>query len=145
MGAVTISRGDALRSDPPGTRAGRAALADTPVVLIHGPHESGKTTRARLVGERRGCRYVSFDEDAVRAAAERDPIGFVANVQRTGGFGRRRTVGWQSPGGRRGVGCLRGHRPIGLSGPASVGDLRVAARVPAAVGVAADAVGLALP
>ena len=43
----------------------REALADTPVVLIHGPRQSGKTTLARLVGEKRGYRYYSFDEDAV--------------------------------------------------------------------------------
>lgn len=29
------------------------ALADTPVVLIHGPRQSGKTTLARALGERR--------------------------------------------------------------------------------------------
>jgi predicted AAA+ superfamily ATPase len=55
----------------------REALADTPVVLIHGPRQSGKTTLARMVGEPNGYHYVSFDEDAVRAAAERDPVGFV--------------------------------------------------------------------
>lgn len=58
----------------------REALADTPVVLIHGPRQSGKTTLARLVGERRGYRYVSFDEDAVRAAAQHDPVGFAAEL-----------------------------------------------------------------
>jgi predicted AAA+ superfamily ATPase len=58
----------------------REALPDTPVVLIHGPRQSGKTTLARLVGERRGYRYVTFDDDAVRAAAERDPTGFVAEL-----------------------------------------------------------------
>ncbi len=58
----------------------REALADTPVVLIHGPRQSGKTTLARLVGERRGYHYVSFDEDPVREAALRDPVGFVADL-----------------------------------------------------------------
>ena len=58
----------------------RDALADTPVVLIHGPRQSGKTTLARAVGERRGYRYFSFDNDAARSAARQDPAGFVAGL-----------------------------------------------------------------
>jgi hypothetical protein len=38
----------------------RETLAETPVVLIHGPRQSGKATLAREVGERRGYRYYSF-------------------------------------------------------------------------------------
>jgi len=55
----------------------REALADTPAVLIHGPRQSGKTTLARAVGEPRGYRYLSFDDDAIRAAATGDPVGFI--------------------------------------------------------------------
>ena len=55
----------------------REALADTPAVLIHGPRQSGKTTLARTVGEPRGDRYLTFDDEAVQDAARRDPIGFV--------------------------------------------------------------------
>lgn len=58
----------------------REALEDTPAVLIHGPRQSGKTTLARAVGERRGYRYISFDEDAARAAAQADPVGFTARL-----------------------------------------------------------------
>jgi hypothetical protein len=58
----------------------RGSLADTPVVLIHGPRQSGKTTLAREVGERRGYRYYSLADDVTRAAAETDPIGFVAEL-----------------------------------------------------------------
>lgn len=58
----------------------REALRDTPAVLVHGPRQSGKTTLARTVGEARGYRYVSFDDDAIRAAAKADPIGFVARL-----------------------------------------------------------------
>lgn len=55
----------------------REALRDSPAVLIHGPRQSGKTTLARAVGEPRGYRYVSFDDEAVSSAARGDPIGFV--------------------------------------------------------------------
>ncbi len=56
------------------------ALADSPVVLIHGPRQCGKTTLARVVGERMGCLYVSFDDDVARDAALADPAGFVADL-----------------------------------------------------------------
>ncbi|MGH8676272.1 MAG: ATP-binding protein [Burkholderiales bacterium] len=58
----------------------REALGDTPAVLIHGPRQSGKTTLARAVGEPRGYRYVSFDDDAILAAARGDPVGFVSRL-----------------------------------------------------------------
>ncbi len=55
------------------------ALADTPVVLVHGPRQCGKTTLARLVGDARGYLYVSFDDDVALSAAKSDPVGFVAD------------------------------------------------------------------
>lgn len=56
------------------------ALADTPAVLIHGPRQCGKTTLARMVGERRGYAYFTFDDETTRAAATSDPLGFVADL-----------------------------------------------------------------
>lgn len=56
------------------------ALADTPAVLIHGPRQCGKTTLARMVGEARGYAYFSFDDNAVLAAAQSDPAGFVSDL-----------------------------------------------------------------
>jgi predicted AAA+ superfamily ATPase len=56
------------------------ALADSPVVLIHGPRQCGKTTLAQVVGERIGYAYVNFDDDVARAAAEADPAGFVGDL-----------------------------------------------------------------
>ena len=56
------------------------ALADTPVVLIHGPRQSGKTTLAQVVGNRRDYTYFSFDDDVILAAATADPVGFVDDL-----------------------------------------------------------------
>lgn len=56
------------------------ALADSPVVLIHGPRQCGKTTLARLVGNAAGFAFLSFDDDVQRAAAKTDPIGYVADL-----------------------------------------------------------------
>lgn len=56
------------------------ALADTPVVLVHGPRQCGKTTLARMAGDPRGYTYFSFDNDVALAAAVADPVGFVADL-----------------------------------------------------------------
>jgi len=56
------------------------ALADSPVVLIHGPRQCGKTTLARLIGDEKGIAYFTFDDDVQRAAAQADPVGYMADL-----------------------------------------------------------------
>lgn len=56
------------------------ALEDTPVVLIHGPRQCGKSTLAKMLGEQRGYRYLTFDDENVLAAAESDPVGFCRDL-----------------------------------------------------------------
>lgn len=57
------------------------ALTDTPVVLIHGPRQCGKTTLAKHVGATvHGYTYLTFDDDVVLAAALEDPVGFVGGL-----------------------------------------------------------------
>jgi len=58
----------------------RVALEDTPVVLVHGTRQSGKTTLARMVGEPLGFKYLSFDDGATLDLAQEDPVGFVAEL-----------------------------------------------------------------
>ena len=56
------------------------ALQDTPVVLIHGARQCGKTTLAQAVGGELGYHYISFDDNNQLQAAKADPIGFVEGL-----------------------------------------------------------------
>ena len=54
------------------------ALADRPVVLLHGARQSGKTTLVRAVAEASGSRYITLDDLTMLAAARDDAAGFLA-------------------------------------------------------------------
>ena len=81
------------------------ALEDSPVVLIHGPRQCGKTTLAQFAcapsylkwgddsltwredrmswevsQQQRDYQYISFDDAVVRDGAQVDPMGFVADL-----------------------------------------------------------------
>ncbi len=57
-----------------------AALADTPVVLLNGARQTGKSTLAMSLARRDGRRYLTLDDRVVLAAARNDPAGFVAGL-----------------------------------------------------------------
>ena len=58
-----------------------AALADTPAILINGARQSGKSTLVQLDTLSPSKRqYITFDDPALKAAAKRDPNGFVAGL-----------------------------------------------------------------
>lgn len=54
----------------------RESLADTPVVLVNGPRQSGKTTLVQSFAEK-GRRYLTLDDESTLLAAKADPTGFV--------------------------------------------------------------------
>lgn len=59
----------------------RVALADTPVVLINGARQTGKSSLAeRICAERRGG-YLTLDDPTQLAAARADPVSFLATAQ----------------------------------------------------------------
>lgn len=57
-----------------------AALNDTPVVLLHGARQTGKTTLARHLAVNHPAQYVTLDDAVVLAAAREDPTGFLAGI-----------------------------------------------------------------
>ncbi len=56
------------------------ALADTPVVLLNGARQTGKSTLAQSLAISNAYRYLTLDDRVVLAAARDDPVGFVAGL-----------------------------------------------------------------
>lgn len=57
------------------------AMADTPVVLLAGPRQAGKTTLVRQVADQ-GLRYLTLDNELTLLAAQEDPIGLIRSLDR---------------------------------------------------------------
>ena len=55
------------------------ALKDTPVVLVNGPRQAGKTTLIRQYASDRRP-YLTLDDSATRATARGDPQGFIRRL-----------------------------------------------------------------
>ena len=57
----------------------REALLDTPVVLLHGARQTGKSTLAQQIGRDLGAAHRTLDDETTRAAAISDPYSFLAD------------------------------------------------------------------
>ncbi|MBI4265381.1 MAG: ATP-binding protein [Acidobacteria bacterium] len=57
----------------------REALGDTPVVMVVGPRQAGKTTLCERIGGERASTVASLDDLSVLAAAQADPAAFVSS------------------------------------------------------------------
>ena len=58
----------------------RRAMTDTPVVLLNGARQTGKTTLAQALAAGSGAQYFTFDDLATLALAAGDPSGFIRNL-----------------------------------------------------------------
>lgn len=56
------------------------AMRDTPVVLINGPRQCGKTTLVQQ--QRKDIPYFTLDDDTLLAAVRADPAGFIRRIDR---------------------------------------------------------------
>jgi len=57
------------------------ALQDTPVVLLAGPRQAGKTTLVRQFAEQ-GLYYLTLDDELTLLSAREDPVGMIRNLDR---------------------------------------------------------------
>lgn len=55
------------------------ALTDTPVVLVAGPRQAGKTTLVRQMAEQ-GMRYLTLDDELTLLSAREDPVGMIRSL-----------------------------------------------------------------
>lgn len=56
------------------------ALKDTPVVVLHGARQTGKTTLVKAIARERGARYVTLDDHPTLEAALNDPPAFIQGL-----------------------------------------------------------------
>ena len=57
-----------------------AALKDTPVTLVNGARQTGKTTLVRELAHKGKATYITLDDHSALDAALNDPTGFVASL-----------------------------------------------------------------
>ncbi|PWQ93236.1 ATP-binding protein [Leucothrix arctica] len=58
----------------------KEALSDTPVVLLNGARQTGKSTLAQNLNESDPRRYLTLDDQVTLAAATSDPDGFISGL-----------------------------------------------------------------
>ena len=59
----------------------KAALSDSPVVLLNGARQSGKSTLVKkIASDIHPARYLTLDDAGVLAAAKYDPAEFIAGL-----------------------------------------------------------------
>lgn len=57
------------------------AMQDTPVVLVAGPRQAGKTTLVRQISGQ-GARYLTLDDELTLMSAREDPVGMIRSLDR---------------------------------------------------------------
>ncbi len=58
------------------------ALLDTPVVMLSGPRQAGKTTLVRQIAEIQGLRYLTMDDELTLLSAREDPVAMIRSLDK---------------------------------------------------------------
>lgn len=56
------------------------ALKRSPIILLTGARQTGKSTLIKQMGQKEGYTYITFDDIRFLSAAQNDPIGFVEGL-----------------------------------------------------------------
>ena len=59
----------------------KKAVNRSPVVLLIGARQTGKTTLVRMFSKEKKYLYITFDELNTLYTAQNDPIGFISNLK----------------------------------------------------------------
>jgi predicted AAA+ superfamily ATPase len=58
------------------------ALKDTPVILLAGPRQAGKTTLVRQMAVEKKVQYLTLDDSLTLLSAREDPLGMISKLDR---------------------------------------------------------------
>lgn len=58
------------------------AQQDTPVILLAGPRQAGKTTLVRQISKQQGLHYLTMDDELTLLSAREDPVGMIRSLDR---------------------------------------------------------------
>lgn len=58
------------------------AQLDTPVILLAGPRQSGKTTLVKEIAEQQKLQYLTMDDELTLLSAKQDPVGMIRNLDK---------------------------------------------------------------
>lgn len=59
-----------------------AALARSPVLLLTGARQTGKTTLVKEITQEKKYTYITFDDLSVLSTAKKDPVGFIDAIKK---------------------------------------------------------------
>jgi predicted AAA+ superfamily ATPase len=58
------------------------AQQDTPVTLLAGPRQAGKTTLVKQISVEQGMKYMTLDDQLTLLSAKNDPVGMIRDIDK---------------------------------------------------------------